>query len=570
MRYMLLPLKHRHLLILYSLLQEPEDVSIIAEPSTAPPSGTPGGSTSPTAIPVDADAPIPKASVKTNARRDRRKSTPAERPAQNLRQRLPRGATNIGRISELARADFDYHEQLKRIHPDDVPLDYLDAPEEASVQTAGSQKQHTRKKSKKSKTQSPARADASVSAPPTTHLAAAELQESASSAPVRHPPPVEDVLDAPSRRQSRGATSKRNTKGKATSVRKKLKTSDNQERPSKRQRGSTDELNAFGALNQAMLRQSRPNLQVELGEPPKSTSAPAGVSMDKGAKNGGRKRARSYAVEVTSEGGEQILTQRQMVNLPRRQSNRLRLNELAPRVPPATLGIPATLQEEDQIVRDIALEALLQLRNQSTVAEEWAEDAGAQDDPPTSDDEEEVPLSVALASSRRVQNAQDSLLSSDEEEVSLSALLATRSKPQDAMIAPGPVVPRSAQPAEYRTPTPGHPFASCSTLPADALPFASCSALSSAVLPPAGSRPVAQVPKPAPQAMPPKRPLTNQPIIWAEVRLVSSTSEEEQVVKPAFSVATRGVRVFRLVQKLPRRRVLQQRHGQGLDSIGIE
>lgn len=339
---------------------------------------------------------------------------------------------------------------------------------------------------------------------------------------------VEDA-DVPSQRQSRGATSKRNTKAKASSVRKKLKTSDNQERPSKRQRGAADELNAFGVLNQAMLRQCRPNLQVEPGDSPKPASAPAGVSMDKGAKSDGRKRARLHAVDVAPEGGEQLLAERQVVNLPRRKSNRLRLSELAPRVPPAALGIPATLQEEDQIVRDIALEALLQLRNQSTVAEEWAEDAGVQDDPPTSDDEEEVPLNVALASSRRVQKTQDDMLSSDEEEIPLSALIAARRKPQDAVV---PVVSQRAQPAEYRTPTPGHPFASCSTLPTDALPFASCSTLSSAVVPPTGSRPVVQVPKPAPPPMPPKQPLTNQPIIWAEVRLKSRRPKNNSLSRP--------------------------------------
>ncbi|KAI0369686.1 hypothetical protein BV20DRAFT_945550 [Pilatotrama ljubarskyi] len=153
---------------------------------------------------------------------------------------------------------------------------------------------------------------------------------------------------------------------------------------------------------------------------------------------------------------------------------------LAP--PPQALSLPANLSEVDGIIQDVAVDALLGLRNGTTVADEWLDDRTAQDDPPSSDDEEDVPL---------------------------RAVVAAKQAPATVDVVPSPAISHRGVDGldSFENGAPGSisPFAS-----------ASASTLPSAVV--VDYIPLIPLPRSYPPSPPPKQPLTAQPIIWAESR----------------------------------------------------
>ncbi|KAI0355710.1 hypothetical protein OH77DRAFT_1402391 [Trametes cingulata] len=148
--------------------------------------------------------------------------------------------------------------------------------------------------------------------------------------------------------------------------------------------------------------------------------------------------------------------------------------------PPPVLGLPADLAEADRILRDGAADARLGLANHTIVADEWLDDQGAQDDPPSSDEEEDVPLSAVVAA-KRVSATVDLTTATDV----LSDPLGGEVSFQDDVSG---------------------------TVSA----FASASVLPSALV--AESVPLIPRPRPPPPPAPQKKPLNVQPMIWAESR----------------------------------------------------
>ncbi|KAI0630126.1 hypothetical protein C8Q77DRAFT_243759 [Trametes polyzona] len=457
-------------------------------------------------VSISGEATAPE--VQKKGRGSREKKAQRELLVANNRERPRRNAARPERLSLLAQAETKYYENVKRGYEDEAISETVNG--QAGSQDEVSQTaKPPKKKSRKSK--------ARLLTPEPTPLAtssAAGTPSIQSQGPAttmsEHPAPSAganvDVATPPHRH----VPSKRGAKGKGVTARKRLKTSEKPTRPSKRQRGPNGDIDAIGALNAAMARQTRRAAHAGTVDVPEAASqhamdiAPAAVAI-------GRKRSRSVCELDVRTSGEQDASHRTLARLPRSKSTPLRFGSVtAPAAPIGVLGVPANLQEQDRIIRDVATEALLDLHNNETVTDEWVEGDGAQDDPPSSDDEEDIPLSVALASKSHnsVTNAPDE--SSDEEDVPLSAIVAKNAhvSAPPVTVAPDPSALAATAPKNTRR----KDRTSSLTTP----PVAAEAMLPSIVAP----RPTTAIRVPKPAALPPlpKKPLTAQPVIWAESR----------------------------------------------------
>lgn len=270
-------------------------------------------------------------------------------------------------------------------------------------------------------------------------------------------------------------------------------------------------------------------------------------------------RKRAAGEEVRADGVDlpSSVCERKVVRLPKPRKRRGAAT--APRPSPASLGIPSNLLEADQHVCGLATEAMTSLQNTTRPAEEWDDDRGDDEFPPSDDEEHELPLAQVL--STRIQPAdqdkarqtvssgapslgQDSLPTHDgaKDEVPLpqahsygpkSATASFRLGPMSAsphnlcalralrtssapparatrgISLPKPVSRTGVTPAPSTAPKPltiriPRPVSGISATP-----------VPTTVPNPVGTR----VPKPLPPRSVPKLPLTVQPVIWAKVSL---------------------------------------------------
>ncbi|CDO69225.1 hypothetical protein BN946_scf185042.g127 [Trametes cinnabarina] len=200
--------------------------------------------------------------------------------------------------------------------------------------------------------------------------------------------------------QNQRVLSRRGKKGKTSAGPKKLK-KPGDSRPTKRRRGQDKAINAIDALNVAMTQQSRPcpetapeGTPVPLAE---DASLPKAINI--GRRTQSQTQTRSMPPPATKSQGPPAAA-RKIAKLPK-MSARKRLADIAPLAhSTATLGIPANLPEADRILHQAAFTASLILNNEVAKADDWTEDKVDQEIPPSSDDEEDIPLSLIVASKR--------------------------------------------------------------------------------------------------------------------------------------------------------------------------
>ncbi|OSD07106.1 hypothetical protein PYCCODRAFT_796026 [Trametes coccinea BRFM310] len=349
--------------------------------SSTPPESGPSSD-----VPVDASnfTQLP------NTRRSKKKKQkPTDMPAIPLRKAIPRSATNTQRLSLLAEQEFRYHKNLKRIHDDDVDFNAMlpVVPEEDAP--SREEKSHRRKKSKSVDTHAPAMnlAERDVTLPlmGATVSVPQELV-AADSAP--SPLSGTAVADAPETFPSDQTISagRRNKKAKPSAARKKSKTSE-PSRPSKRRRGLNEVVDPIKSLNIAMTHQTQ-SLKSISGVPDAAPVPPSNTATSTETTLGRRTRNQTGSLPAP------------------KKSVRKRLADMPP--PAATagaLGIPSNLPEADRIVQHAAMAASLILENPTETVDEWTEDKDVQEIPPSSDDEEDIPLSAIMGSERLVRQA---------------------------------------------------------------------------------------------------------------------------------------------------------------------
>ncbi|KAL7281445.1 hypothetical protein ACG7TL_004758 [Trametes sanguinea] len=366
--------------------------------SSTPPESGPSSD-----VPVDASnfTQLP------NTRRSKKKKQkPTDMPAIPLRKAIPRSATNTQRLSLLAEQEFRYHKNLKRIHDDEVDFNAMlpVVPEEDAP--SREEKSHRRKKSKSVDTHAPAMnlAERDVTLP---LMGATVSVPQELVAPDSAPSPLSGtaVADAPETFPSDQTISagRRNKKAKPSAARKKSKTSE-PSRPSKRRRGLNEVVDPIKSLNIAMTHQTQ-SLKSISGVPDAAPVPPSNTATSTETTLGRRTRNQTGSLPAPVSRAPVIVT-RQVAKLPQKKSIRKRLADMPP--PAATagaLGIPSNLPEADRIVQHAAMAASLILENPTETVDEWTEDKDVQEIPPSSDDEEDIPLSAIMGSERLVRQA---------------------------------------------------------------------------------------------------------------------------------------------------------------------
>ncbi|KAI8993885.1 hypothetical protein BD414DRAFT_480733 [Trametes punicea] len=340
-----------------------------------------------TIVALDAD-PVSLNHSAKRVDRSRRKQRPLDTPPVPRRQLPTRGASNTDRLALLAHEEYRYCVNAKRKRPSDLHIDSA----VAASTTSQDQRVHIGKKSKKSQARPTTNDQSTMKA-----VTSPELQEVASSVHIQR-----SARDFESSQQTSGIVQRRNApskrgklNGKSSAARKKLRTSDSSARPAKRRRESDDGLNPIGILNSVMAQKMRSGVPAAAPDVPNgNASSPHEILC---------KRTHSQADIPTYQGDNQPpIRERKIAKEPRKSSNRERLADMPHLVlPPAVLGSPADLPEADRILQNAAAEGLLTLNNEMTLMEEWVDDQEPPEDLPSSDDEEDVPLSAVVASKRR-------------------------------------------------------------------------------------------------------------------------------------------------------------------------
>ncbi|PIL35902.1 hypothetical protein GSI_01562 [Ganoderma sinense ZZ0214-1] len=492
-----------------------EEVSDNHEAMEASPAPTAVSRTTPsdisgtTAVEVtDQDAETTEVSAKP--RKPRWKKARKEASQQPSRQRQPRAASNQERLSQLAKGELEYHSKVKRGLADDL---------EDLIPTPGDRQQSATapptRRTKKSKLRAPSE-DRDDPMSPSEAGGRTDPTSESVSAPL--PSRSQDIPEA-----SNDAKRSRRKKRHASRKERKIPGVDPSIRPSKRQRLKESEANPTGALDDTTPQEERRTkkhttayTQVD-GDPP----APSPATVPPGHGNGpDTAPSQPFTEGVTSsETYPEVSPARTIAKLPRLPSVRPGLPGLgAPSSRPARLGIPATLVEMDGIISGAAKDAEVRLKNTEINIDEWTPDLEAQDAPPDSDDEEEIPLCQVVSSRREVQDtaASPSVCESDleehkEEPLNLDIMLVS---------ADQCTLPDASPPSPPGPSSPTVANASPALLP---LP-ASTSPLSLACVQAGSPPPVTQnlvgtrVPRPVPPPVPQKKPLTARPTIWAKSR----------------------------------------------------
>ncbi|KAI0744220.1 hypothetical protein C8Q80DRAFT_885294 [Daedaleopsis nitida] len=315
------------------------------------------------------------------------------------------------------------------------------------------------------------------------------------------------------------------------------------QRAAKRQRGE-DGPNAIDASNEAIRahqprrnppRASQQHDGQRAGGPSGIHRGPA-VPIDHPIKSAAtmsssRKRSLDEGIAATGVDHPGSRGERKVAKLPKSGRKRLRdtVTATAPRPSSTSLGIPANLVEADRMMSSLGKEAVMGLQDTTPQADAWPADGRARDERPPSDDEDDE--------------------DDEDEPTALRQVIPPPCLPaQDRKEPEGQIVLKIKIPAGCMTP-----------------------GLPSTVLTPvvSGDSTLRMSATPAPvmvsnEPLLPKRPLTAQPIIWAKVRLHVSYAVSLRIYPPPGSVEAGSLRVVRLVQKLPRRSLLQQRDRQGL------
>ena len=435
---------------------------------------------------INADLAAP-AAPKPPKRRSKKRVPP---PAQPRRERHPREASHPERLSEMMRDESVYHRRIssKRGIDEDITevlttADRQEAESASAPPRRGKKSKQVRPSSPEDDpmlgdegAQEPDISRQAVSAPPVaaeTSLTSSVTHSGAANGGTRHGRIKKPQRTAP----PQGAPASQ-TAVPSRRIKKPKKPSEAATRSAKRARVGDTGPNPISNMMQAMGLMSQTGKRT--GAPARASAAAPAEGYAEGPTKG-RKRGRVATAPATTEDArEASATSRgsnSSVSAPGRQlkirlpqRRRLEPRKHAPVPAPGTLGTPASLEEADEMLGDIAAEALEILRNVVPQVEAWVNDPAAQDEPPDSDDEEDVSLAQSAPPHAQVQGSH-----------SISA------------------------------PVPGRALS--------AVPLRG-------TLRSSASTPLSTVPKPVPKPVPkvtkPKPPLTAQPVIWAKVRVLQS------------------------------------------------
>ena len=436
----------------------------------------------------------------------RRRKRRAKSFLQPTRERLPRGASNPDRLSSLVIAETSYHSRAKRGVDDDLadlfPKD--DVRESASATVLPRGKKTKRGILISASAQEPLDGGSAPRPGPratrddsTPSVPATSRQDNQAATPKGIKKPARIGVKKPQLRLSSQKADGRISGASATRKPSDLPPPvEGSARPGKRRRTGTKE--ASTSIDAAA-----PQVGRRTGVPARRSASVSAVSVDSANTTRKHKRKRGVSHEDSAPAAASVASsaqpQRVTVKLPKRNAATVKEpKRRAPQPAPATLGIPATLAEADKAIGDIAAGALLLLNNTAPAPTQFTRDPAAQDDPPDSDEEEEVPQSsVPSARPARVRSGED-----DDERPSVAVV----SAPGMRMALELQRVATSASPTPGASVLPSPSVASTSHTPFTFIPN------------PIGKR----VPRPVPPDMPPKPPLTAQPLIWAKVRWYSS------------------------------------------------
>ena len=513
----------RLLLIMPSWMQPSNDHAADTSPTpTAVGRATPSDIRMTTAVEVPDLAPA-EPTVKT--KKPRHKKIHKDAAQEPTRQRQPRAAANQERLSQLAKGEHEYHSKAKRGLVDDLE----DLVPTSSVSQQSTSAPPAIRRAKKSKLRAPSedRDD-----PMSAVEAEEDPSESVSAPPRPSRSKAMSVVSIATRSASGPRVSNRFGRKKVDAARKerKIKGADPSARPLKRQRGKHSEANPTEASSdtpsQEERRRKKPSTaysQVDgdlpaaspSTSPLQSTNSPETTShqpFDQG----------TTSVANNSDANPAISEPSRTVKPLRPQGVRSGLPGLgAPIAAPARLGIPDNVAEMNHILCDAAAGARMELRNTATVVDEWTPDLDAQDAPPDSDDEEDIPLSYIVSLRREVQgtnvppsttNVLDDVgITEEPPKLDQTSISIHGSAHPDTCPWSSFVRPRSTETvADVVPPPPSLPVSTSPPLLASNLP-----ALPPPVIPNlVGTR----VPRPIPPPTPQKKRLEACPTIWAKVR----------------------------------------------------
>ncbi|KAI1795659.1 hypothetical protein LXA43DRAFT_731491 [Ganoderma leucocontextum] len=452
----------------------------------------------------------------------RHKKARKEASQQPTRQRQPRAAANQERLSQLAKGEFEYHSKAKRGLIDDL--------EDLTASRGGSQPSVTAppaRRAKKSKKRAPSEDRDDPMTGPAAGGESDQTLESVS-APL---PSCSRTIPAPSINTgpASGLTSNPSRRTKKAKER-KIQGIDVSVRPSKRQRGKDSAANPTGAsgdaASQEERRRKKPSTaytEVRGGPTASSPSVPP-LGLPNGPETALHQPSDHSAPSIASslDANRIVSESRKMVKRPRPQGVRPGLPGLGvPIAAPAPLGIPATLAEMDRIINDVATGAEMDLNNTATVVDEWMPDLEAQDAPPDSDDEEDIPLSQAVSSRREVRDAVASVSACEANVLHGAGTTEELLSPDNMSVRPDHRTLPDACPSSSFVPSSSAGSIAIPAPPrlqASILPLTLASSIAGPPPPVIPNLVGSRVPRPIPPSAHQKKPLTARPTIWAKSR----------------------------------------------------